>query len=1579
MAIGHYSHAKLLSLIRQQAERVQDRNPSQGDITGVVTGNGLTGGGTTGTISLAVDIDGAVDGTNLVLANTDLLLIADASDSNNVKKVKISQITAAAASPAGSNTQVQFNSAGSFGASANFTFDASTNTLTVTKIGSFTATGPIDFDSQYMTNVDINSGYIDGTIIGQYDARAATVSTLKVTDLTEDRIPIVGVGGEVEDSANLTFDGTTLAVDGILSGSGNAEIAGNANVAGALNVSGNVDLDGTINVEGAAIFQSTGDFQGITSTTVSASNTLEAVGATTLGSTLSVSGAVTLAGPSSGSAAGPGSYLAVDANSQLILTASAASAGAAGNPAGANTQLQFNDGGAFGATSSLAFDGTSFTIGSQLVLSGSSGSVAGPNSYLALDSSNKVILTASSGGGDGTIGPAEDGDYTDGLYTDLTDNTLIGVPIDRFNELFKILAPSPAPALSRANYISGDGATAKLSFGTSQAVAGYTSSATTAGFAAVDINGSYSAAISGSNYRIGVLDGTEHVTGTLNFSVGESVSNGNVGYASGAFGNGETGNLKLELNGAVIHTVNLATFSGTGNPNTGSAESLTSNSGFIDVSITASSFDGNGSEWYIFKHRTAKYKVDSGDQKIGWNYARIVHTVGATDYATNYVEWINDPSGSTNDLAIDNPRIESVSLVGSKFLSGVEYNTDATAEYRADIFNLYRNTYPASGTPISFSVTNSTSPSAQSVPSINTGAGEDNTKVLGVTASLDYNGDSLLSGAMTTNISVTHPLKANISSTGSATTGNGFLIDNRTLDSTNLIEYFHDESYRKTSGSYDTQAAVTNASSIWDSENHMTGGGATGHTDGLLFFNQRLYSPIDGDIPNSGDFSSLINVETGQPDYSGVTGTRTFFRVLTNSSGVTKRDFKITSTKVSTTYNNATLGASNVNFYAKIPGTTGWMDISQDFTYGSISDDDGALIAGASNDTDSGNNIHHITFGTASVASNEFVMLKIEADESWASYISQLQFQLGATTNTATEAPALDDIDANDSGVSDAKLSFGSSNNVANYSNATGSSIGLTNFDSNALYSLSGDRRGVFSSKPVLDGELNEDVSSNGNNYPANAFKNAYTGSLVLEVNGIEVHSVDLGSTLDAISSNVNSNGSGFISLSAVDFSTTTDNIPDYTKPHRTGSYKIRGGDQNLGWNYARVIHRIGASDTTTNYVEWVVDTDNNALAESNTTISNFDHLDVYYQSGIGYFASRPSASYTYEASNVYRNVYQNGTAIRFPTTTNCSITNIRQSGSGVTTDSTAAASVSLAALNNTADCEQQDLQVTGTVRFDDLTSISGGLGLFTDHDVAVASRITHPLKSNLNTTSKSKTSFMVYSGSLGSTNEHTNEYFNTETYRIVSGNYATQAEITSSSNIWNSQNHMTASGATGHVDGLVTSNGYLISPLQIGNAGNTQNLADGGRLQAPTSNPDYSSITGTRTIYRRFENNSTNDRSSVTITLYGSGSLVKKATSLGANGNFYVEAKISGKTAWLDVGTAYSSNNPLVDGAGALDGASPGNPAINISTGGTSVVCNFNGESLLGTISGAELMVLKISADAGWDGYLSRIQVAYS
>ena len=1245
----------------------------------------------------------------------------------------------------------------------------------------------------------------------------------------------------------------------------------------------------------------------------------------------------------------------------------------------------------------LRFNGSRLYVngsitGSSLSLIGLSAGTTTTSSYLALDADNNVILTSSAAGsGSGVIGPAEDGNYDDGLYTDFTPSTPIGTPIDRFNEVLKILAPTPAPVARAINEQSTDGTTAKLSFGSSFPITGYTSSGTQAGFDAVDRSGSYGVATSGSNFRLGVYSSEQDISGTINYNVAESITNGNIAYASGAFGNGEIGTLKLELNGTVIHSVDLSGFAGAGNPATGSAQSLTSGSGFVNVSVTASSFDGNGSEWYIFKHRTAKYQISSGSMNTGWNYLRVIHTVGSTDNTTNYIEWVNDPSGAVDDLAVSSPRIEDIALVGSRYISGVQYNTNVTANYKADILNLYRNVYAASGTPITFSVTNSSTPSAQSVPDI--GVSEDNTKILGITGSIDVNAevDSLFNSAVTTNITVTHPLKATISNTGSATTGNGFLIENRTLASTNTSEKFHDESFRKTSGSYDTQGAVDVAASIWDSQNHMTGGGAAGHTDGLLYFNQRLYSPVDTDIPASGDFNSIANTEAGQPDYSGITGTRTFFRVLTNSSGVTKRDIKITSTKNATSYSNTALDTSNIHFYAKIPASTGWMDISQDFVYGSVTDAAGALIAGAANDTDSGNNVHHVTFGTASVANSEYVVLKIEADESWAGYISQLDFQLGATTNTATEAPALDDVDANNSGVSDAKLSFGTSNTISGYSNATGSSIGLSDFDSNDLYSLSGDRRGVFGSKPTLAGELNEDVPGNGDNYPVNAFKDAFTGSLILEVNGTEVHNVDLSATLNAISNNFNANNSGF-SVSAVGFSTTTDDIPDYTKPYRTGDYEIGADDQNIGWNYARVIHRIGGSDTTTNYVEWTVDTDSDALATGSLELTNFDHNDVYYQSGVRYFASRPSASLLYTAQSVYKNVYQNGTAVTFPTTTNCSVTNIRISGSGVSTQDSAASSVALPALNDTTNCEQQDIQVTGTILYDNQLSISGGLGVFTDYDVAVTSRIIHPLKSTLNTNSQSKISFMFYSGSIGSTTTSSAEYFGLESYRILSGNYVSQSNVTSSGNVWDSQISVndTASYAA-YGDGMVSANGYLISPLQIGNAGDTRNIADGGSLQAPAGSPNYSSLDiTTRAYYRHFINDTGLAKATFKLKLYGDANLISKSGafytgSLGANNNITVELKapfdpaFSGlddtSTAWGDAIRPFASGDqPIVDGKGILNlGGSDLNQTVDGS--GREIPLQLQAKQVRDT----QYFVVKISAHKDWTGYLSRIEVDYS
>ena len=72
-----------------------------GDISGVTAGAGLSGGGTSGNVTVAVDYDGAdniilaaADGTALTLATTDRVIISDASDSN-VKYANLSQLSAA--------------------------------------------------------------------------------------------------------------------------------------------------------------------------------------------------------------------------------------------------------------------------------------------------------------------------------------------------------------------------------------------------------------------------------------------------------------------------------------------------------------------------------------------------------------------------------------------------------------------------------------------------------------------------------------------------------------------------------------------------------------------------------------------------------------------------------------------------------------------------------------------------------------------------------------------------------------------------------------------------------------------------------------------------------------------------------------------------------------------------------------------------------------------------------------------------------------------------------------------------------------------------------------------------------------------------------------------------------------------------------------------------------------------------------------------------------------------------------------------------------------------------------------------
>ena len=327
-------------------------------------------------------------------------------------------------------------------------------------------------------------------------------------------------------------------------------------------------------------------------------------------------------------------------------------------------------------------------------------------------------------------------------------------------------------------------------------------------------------------------------------------------------------------------------------------------------------------------------------------------------------------------------------MTGTKNLSGVKYNTGGSAEYRLRVLNAYRNIYSTSN--ITFNGTNA-SVSSQAFPAINTGAGENDGKVLHLTGSATITGDPILNGSITISTNVPHPLKANLSSAGSQSIS-GILLYDLSNTSTTTSETFKAENYRVKSGSYDTQASATDAGNTWDSTTSLTG------VNGLMFYNSRLYAPVQGgasgDFRNTSDGGTITNGPSSNPNYSALTsGLRTFYRYFQNTSGGSKSNWSLTINGSGTIVSQGTaLNSSRIHVLSKLPTTsaafaTGWMDLAVAFATGQVGDGDGCLdgsLDSSLNATNSG------TFGTQSVGANEYIVIKIEADAAWTGYISSM-------------------------------------------------------------------------------------------------------------------------------------------------------------------------------------------------------------------------------------------------------------------------------------------------------------------------------------------------------------------------------------------------------------------------------------------------------------------------------------------------------------------------------------------------------------------------------------------------------------
>ena len=153
------------------------------------------------------------------------------------------------------NRIVIAGSGGELEDSGNLTFDGSTLAVT----GDQTVSSSITVSTGATISANGNAGFAGiVTAKGVIDANGGiNAASAKIEDLTDNRIVIAGTGGELEDSGNLTFDGSTLAVTGdetvsgkISIGSGVTAFAnGNVAVAGITTINGDTFIGAGVTIQ----------------------------------------------------------------------------------------------------------------------------------------------------------------------------------------------------------------------------------------------------------------------------------------------------------------------------------------------------------------------------------------------------------------------------------------------------------------------------------------------------------------------------------------------------------------------------------------------------------------------------------------------------------------------------------------------------------------------------------------------------------------------------------------------------------------------------------------------------------------------------------------------------------------------------------------------------------------------------------------------------------------------------------------------------------------------------------------------------------------------------------------------------------------------------------------------------------------------------------------------------------------------------------------------------------------------------------------------------------------------------------
>ena len=289
-----------------------------------------------------------------VLTAGDGITLTDAGSNSTIT------IAASGQNAVGPTGSLQFQlGAGSFSGSSNIVFLTASNTLSIT--GDLTASTLVSSSAMHASTMSASLFNLSPT-----SGSLAGLGSYLGLDSNNNIILTSSAGTGTGDGIFTLINGTSAYVTSSLA------IGGTSAPDHKLSISGS--LSASVNVSASAFYGDGSNLSGITTSPAGATTQLQYNdGGAFAGSTNLTFNGVTLTGsytgslaefttlsasamnlqPLSGTLAGPGSYLGLDSNNNMVLSAGD---GATTSPGGANTQIQFNNAGAFGASANLTYD-----------------------------------------------------------------------------------------------------------------------------------------------------------------------------------------------------------------------------------------------------------------------------------------------------------------------------------------------------------------------------------------------------------------------------------------------------------------------------------------------------------------------------------------------------------------------------------------------------------------------------------------------------------------------------------------------------------------------------------------------------------------------------------------------------------------------------------------------------------------------------------------------------------------------------------------------------------------------------------------------------------------------------------------------------------------------------------------------------------------------------------------------------------------------------------------------------------------------------------------------------------------------